>query len=74
MDNTAPKLAPKPETEVEARQREVDTAHDVGEDCGTERCQECCAHDERDHGICLDCEHEEDAGAAIDRAMDYFEA
>lgn len=43
--------------------------HDEGLDCGFEKCQTCCAHDERDHGICLDCEDEEDPGAAIDRAM-----
>src|SRR5258708_22080280 len=36
-------------------------------------CMGCCPHDERDHGICLDCGHEEDPGAAIDRAMDYGE-
>jgi hypothetical protein len=41
--------------------------------CDTDNCQACCPHDERDHGICLDCEHEEDHGAAIDRAMGYFE-
>lgn len=41
--------------------------------CEDVSCQECCSHDERDHGICLDCEHEEDPGAAIDRAMDYFD-
>lgn len=32
-----------------------------------------CEHDERDHGICLDCGDEEDPGAAIDRAMDAME-
>ena len=53
--------------------RDQRAAHEAGEDCGVERCQECCPHDERDHGICLDCEHEEDPGAAIDRAMDLFE-
>lgn len=47
--------------------------HEKEEDCGVEDCQECCPHDERDHGICLDCAHEEDPGAAIDRAMDYYE-
>lgn len=29
-----------------------------GEACGVYECQECCPHDERDHGICLDCEHD----------------
>lgn len=48
-------------------------AHEAGDDCGHDKCQTCCAHDERDHGICLDCEHEEDPGRAIDRAMDYYE-
>ena len=38
-----------------------------------EPCKGCCLHDDRDHGICLDCGHEEDPGAAIDRAMDAFE-
>ena len=41
--------------------------------CEVEACQACCNHDERDHGICLACGHEEDPGAAIDRAMDYGE-
>lgn len=41
--------------------------------CENEGCQACCSHDERDHGICLDCEHEEDPGRAIDRAMDAME-
>lgn len=38
--------------------------------CEEESCQSCCPHDDRDHGICLSCEHEEDPGVAIDRAMD----
>lgn len=41
--------------------------------CNDIKCQECCPHDERDHGICLDCDHEEDPGVAVDRAMDYFD-
>ena len=41
--------------------------------CMGEACQTCCPHDERDHGYCLDCGQEEDPGAAIDRAMEYFE-
>lgn len=41
--------------------------------CGSETCQKCCTHDERDRGICLECGHEEDPGDAIDRAMDYLE-
>ncbi len=44
-----------------------------GDYCEASECQECCQHDERDHGICLDCGHEENPGAAIDRAMDYLE-
>lgn len=49
------------------------TAHANHEDCGREDCQECCPHsDERDHGICLDCGHEEDPGVAIDRAELYY--
>jgi len=51
-------------------QREL---HDKGYPCEDEKCQKCCPHDERDHGICLECEHEEDPGAAIDRAMDLLE-
>ena len=49
-------------------------AHDKGEPCDVDTCQECCSHDDRDHGICLNCEHEEDPGRAIDRAMDAVEA
>jgi len=41
--------------------------------CEESSCQACCPHDERDHGICSDCEHEEDLGVAIDRAMDSLE-
>lgn len=44
-----------------------------GDRCDEETCQECCPHDERDHGICLDCEHEQDPGEVIDRAMDRLE-
>lgn len=47
--------------------------HDAELDCGQDGCQTCCNHDERDHGICLDCGHEQDPGEAIDRAMDYME-
>lgn len=39
----------------------------------TINCASCCPHDERDHGICLDCGDEEDPGVAIDRAMDALE-
>lgn len=46
---------------------------DTGEPCEAEGCQECCPHGERDHGICMVCEHEEDPGMAIDRAMDAIE-
>lgn len=51
----------------------AEEAHEAGEHCGAVDCQDCCEHDERDHGICLDCGHEEDPGEAIDRAMDYME-
>jgi hypothetical protein len=51
----------------------VKSACDGSEDCGEISCQSCCRHDERDHGVCMDCAHEEDPGAAIDRAMDYLE-
>ena len=47
--------------------------HDDDTRCNDPNCQTCCPHDERDHGICLDCGHEEDPGEAIDRAMDYLE-
>ncbi len=43
------------------------------EPCEAGDCQTCCQHDERDHGICLDCGHEEAPGEAIDRAMDSIE-
>jgi hypothetical protein len=55
------------------REVEINIAHDDGEDCCQEKCQTCCNHDERDHGICLDCEHEQDPGEAIDAAMARFE-
>ncbi len=42
--------------------------------CSEEKCQSCCPHNERDHGICLVCAHEQDPGEAIDRAMDAWEA
>lgn len=38
--------------------------------CDYPGCEECCQHGERDHGICLDCGHEEDPGAAVDRAQE----
>lgn len=44
-----------------------------GYPCERTDCQVCCAHDEREHGMCLDCAHEQDPGHEIDRAMDYFE-
>lgn len=25
--------------------------------CEEYGCQECCPHDERDHGFCMDCDH-----------------
>jgi hypothetical protein len=43
------------------------------EPCDQEGCQICCTHDERDHGICLDCGDEEDPGLAVDRAQDSLE-
>jgi hypothetical protein len=45
----------------------------TGQPCEEQGCQECCPHDERDHGICLDCEHEEDPGAAADWYRDQME-
>jgi hypothetical protein len=41
--------------------------------CDDPKCQQCCPHDERDHGICLDCGDEDDGSAAIDKAMDALE-
>lgn len=29
---------------------------DTGKTLGGDPCQDCCPHDEYDHGICLDCE------------------
>jgi len=26
--------------------------------CEKEKCQQCCTHDDRDHGCCLDCGHD----------------
>jgi len=34
--------------------------HGAGLDCGEEGCQICCAHQEFDHNICLDCGKEFD--------------
>lgn len=42
-------------------------------DCGVDDCGLCCQHDDRDHGVCPSCGHEEDPGLAIDRAMDSME-
>jgi ribosomal protein L32 len=36
-------------------------------------CDECCEHDERDHGICLDCGDEDDGSRDIDHAIDFLE-
>lgn len=33
-----------------------DLAHEAGEPCENEKCQECCEHNEHDHGVCMDCE------------------
>ena len=49
-----------------------DLSHPSGEDCGQDKCQLCCPHDEYDHWICLDCGHEKDPGEDIDAAMDYI--
>lgn len=43
------------------------------ESCDGETCQECCQHDELDHGICMDCEldmSDDIAARAYDRAKD----
>jgi hypothetical protein len=46
----------------------------AGDACEESNCQDCCPHsDSRDHGICIDCGHEQDPGEAIDAAMDYYE-
>lgn len=34
--------------------------------CEEEKCQTCCPHDERDHGICMSCEHEDDGSGHAD--------
>lgn len=42
-------------------------------ECDETTCQECCPHDEHDHGICLDCgldQSEDMAAAAYDRYKD----
>jgi hypothetical protein len=43
------------------------------DDCGDPKCQQCCNHDEVHYHQCVDCEKEFDPGAAIDRAMDFYE-
>lgn len=49
----------------------------MNEDClqcsYDQTCQECCEHNEHDHGICIDCgkdNYENMASAAYDRAKD----
>lgn len=46
--------------------QEQETKHEAGEDCGYDSCQDCCQHDERDHGICLYCGHETDCSELAD--------
>lgn len=43
-------------------------AHEAGEDCLREDCQECCPHYEHDYHSCLDCGAEMDIGQMIDAA------
>ena len=41
---------------AERAQRErIRVAHLTSDTCEEDKCQECCPHDEHDHGICLDC-------------------
>lgn len=40
--------------------------------CENEECQECCPHDEHDHGICLDCGRDRN-GDLAGKAEDAFE-
>lgn len=41
-------------------------------DCDDPECQECCPHDEHDHGICLDCEKDltDDLAGAAEYAFE----
>jgi hypothetical protein len=43
--------------------------HDAGDFCGDEECQECCIHEEKDHGICMMCEKDCNDGSDIDAAQ-----
>lgn len=38
------------------REKLAALAHESGEPCENEKCQECCEHNEHDHGVCMDCE------------------
>lgn len=57
----------------EERRRAADEAHDANQQCGDEKCQECCEHDEHDHFICMYCDKELDPGHYIEQAMRHYE-
>lgn len=66
-------LEPKDVLAEREEEKRIEAAHEASEDCGVERCEECCPHDEYDHDECMDCGHERCPGEAIDRAMDSLE-
>lgn len=41
--------------------------------CEVDDCTACCAHDDRDHGICIQCGHEQCPGELIDAAEYYLD-
>jgi hypothetical protein len=57
----------------EGKAKLSDYSNEECQGCERQECQTCCPHDDRDHGICLDCEHEEDPGAAADWYRDQME-
>lgn len=47
-------------------------ACDGSTDCGDSGCQDCCPHDEHDHGICMDCGKDR-TDDLVGAAESYFE-
>lgn len=61
-------------SKIKDRLYRCDTEHaDSDLPCDRTDCQICCPHDERDHGICLECGHEKDPGEYIDSLLDRLE-
>ena len=64
IDCVCPPEDPPQETEQEHKERMIAFAEykatkrkcdDCGKPSDTDLCQDCCPHDEHDHGICLEC-------------------